>query len=157
EGTLPGATIVSRGTLPFDNLWQASGAIGPAPPLAAAASGLGALSLPGSADGAVRQVPIFVAAGHALMPGLAAESLRLATGASSYLIEAEPPTLVVGSRRIALSRDGLLRLVPMAPWRRVTRTLSAVDILQGRGGVDRLAGAVVLLGGSAPELGGLRK
>jgi adenylate cyclase len=157
DGALPGAVIVSRGVLPFDNLWQASGAIGPVPPLAAAASGLGALSLPGSADGAIRQVPVFVAAGRVLMPSLAAEALRLAAGASSYLIEGEPPTLVVGSRRVALSRDGLLRLVPVAPWRRVTRTLSAVDILEGRVDGGRLAGALVLLGGSAPELGGLRR
>src|SRR5262249_9815897 len=157
DGALPGAAIVSRGTLPFDHLWQASGAIGPAPPLAAAASRLGALSLPGSADGAIRQVPVFVAAGPVLMPGLAAEALRLAGGASSYLIEGEPPTLVVGSRRVALSRDGLLRLAPVAPWRRVARTLSAVDILEGRADGGRLAGALVLLGGSPPGLGGLRK
>ena len=91
------------------------------------------------------------------MPGLAAEALRLASGASSYLVEAEPPTLVVGSRRVALSRDALLRLVPVAAWRRVARTLSAVDVLEGRADGRRLAGALVLLGGSAPELGGLRK
>jgi adenylate cyclase len=156
-GTLPGAVIASRGSLPFDDLWQAAGAIGSTLPLAAAASGLGALSLPGSADGAIRQVPVFVAAGRVLMPGLAAEVLRLASGASSYLIEGEPPTLVVGSRRVALSRDGLLRLVPVAAWRRVARTLSAVDVLGGRADGGRLAGALVLLGGSAPELGGLRK
>ena len=157
HGTLPGAAVASRGSLPFDDLWQAAGAIGPTPPLAAAASGLGALSLPGSADGAIRQVPVFIAAGRVLMPGLAAEALRLASGASSYLIEGEPPTLVVGSRRVALSRDALLRLVPMAAWRRVARTLSAVDVLEGRADGGRLAGALVLLGGSAPELGGLRK
>ena len=157
SGTLPGAAIVSRGSLPFDDLWQAAGAIGPTPPLLAAASGLGALSLPGSADGAIRQVPVFVATGRVLMPGLAAEALRLASGASSYLVEDEPPTLVVGSRRIALPRDGLLRLMPVAPLRRVARTLSAVDILEGRADGGRLAGALVLLGGSAPELGGLRK
>jgi adenylate cyclase len=157
DGTLPGAVIASRGSLPFDDLWQAAGAIGPTPPLAAAASGLGALSLPGSADGAIRQVPVFVAAGRVLMPGLAAEVLRLASGASNYLIEGEPPTLVVGSRRVALSCDGLLRLVPVAARRRVARTLSAVDVLGGRADGGQLAGAVVLLGGSAPELGGLRK
>src|SRR5258707_5216775 len=157
RGTLPGAGVGSRGSLPFDDLWQAAGAIGPTPPLAAAASGLGALSLPGSADGAIRQVPVFIAAGRVLMPGLAAEALRLASGASSYLIEGEPPTLVVGSRRVALSRDGLLRLVPVAARRRVARTLSAVDVLEGRAGDGQLAGALVLLGGSAPELGGLRK
>ena len=157
DGTLPSAAIVSRGALPFDDLWQAAGAIGPTPPLGAAASGLGALSLPGSADGAIRQVPVFVTAGHILMPGLAAEALRLASGASSYLIEGEPPTLVVGSRRVALSRNGLLRLVPVAPWRRVARTISAIEVLEGRAEGERLAGALVLLGGSAPELGGLRK
>src|SRR6516164_5893350 len=102
DRTLPGASIVSRGSLPFDDLWQAAGAIGPAPPLAAAARGLGALSLPGSTDGAVRRVPVFVAVGRVLMPGLAAEALRLASGASSYFIEGEPPTLVVGRRRVAL-------------------------------------------------------
>src|SRR6266849_2835134 len=120
HGTLPGAAIASRGSLPFDDLWQAAGAIGPTLPLAAAA-------------------------------------LRLASGVSSYLIEGEPPTLAVGSRRVALSRDGLLRLVPVAAWRRVARTLSAVDVLEGRADGGRLAGALVLLGGSAPELGGLRK
>src|SRR5882757_7625920 len=157
HGTLSGAAIASRGSLPFDDLWQAAGAIGPTLPLAAAAGGLGALSLPGSADGAIRQVPVFIAAGRVLMPGLAAEALRLASGASSFLIEGEPPTLVIGSRRVALSRDGLLRLVPVAAWRRVARTLSAVDVLEGRADGGRLAGALVLLGGSAPELGGLRK
>jgi adenylate cyclase len=157
NGTLPGVAVVSRGPLPFDDLWQTTGAIGPTESLAAAASGLGALSLPGSADGAIRQVPLFVAAGGVLMPGLATEALRLAEGASSYRIEADPPTLVVGNRQLALSRDALLRLVPAAPSRRAARTLSAVDVLEGQTGGDRLASAIVLLGGSAPQLGGLRK
>src|SRR4029077_2500449 len=131
--------------------------IGPTPLLAAAARGLGALSLPGSADGAIRRVPVFVAVGRVLMPCLPAEALRLAFGASSYLIEGEPPALVVGSRRVALSRDGLLRLPPAPPWRRVGRTLSAIDVLEGRADRGRLTDALVLLGGSAPELNGLRR
>jgi adenylate cyclase len=157
SGLLPGATVVSRGPLPFDDLWQATGAIGPTESLAAAASGVGALSLPGSADGAIRQVPVFVAAGGVLMPGLAAEALRLAEGALSYRIEADPPRLAVGNLQLALAHDALLRLLPAAPWRRAARTLSAVDILQGPAADGRLAGAIVLLGGSAPQLGGLRK
>ncbi|WP_407155247.1 CHASE2 domain-containing protein [Bradyrhizobium sp. STM 3557] len=157
NGTLPGAAVVTRGPLPLDDLWQTTGAIGPTESLAAAASGLGALSLPGSADGAIRQVPLFVAAGGVLMPGLATEALRLAEGAASYRIEADPPTLVVGNRQLALSHDALLRLAPVAPSRRATRTVSAVDVLEGQVGDGRLAGAIVLLGGSAPQLGGLRK
>jgi adenylate cyclase len=154
---MTGAPIVSRGPLPFDDLWQAAGAIGPPPPLAAAAGGLGTLALPGSTDGGIRQVPVFVAVGGVLMPGLATEALRLASGVSSYLVESEPPTLVVGNRRIALSRDGLLRLAPAAAGHHAARTLSAVDVLEGRAEAGRLTGALVLLGGSAPELGGLRK
>ena len=157
DRALPGASIVSRGSLPFDDLWQAAGAIGPTLSLAAEARGLGALSLPGSTDGAIRQVPVFVAVGRVLLPGLAAEALRLAVGASSYLIEGEPATLVVGDRHVALSRDGLLRLAPGSPWRRAARTLSAIDVLEGRIDRGRLTDAVVLLGGSAPELNGLRK
>jgi adenylate cyclase len=157
DGALPGPPIVSRGSLPFDELWQAAGAVGPTPPLAAAAGGLGALSLPGSSDGAIRQVPVFVAVGGVLMPGLAAEALRLASGASSYLIESDPPSVVVGSRRVALSRDGLLRLLPSSSRRRASRTLSALDVLEGRADRGRLTDALVLIGGSAPQLNGLRK
>lgn len=156
-GGLPAASIVSRGALPFDDLWQAAGAIGPTPPLFAAARGLGALSLPGGADGAIRQVPVFVAVGRVLMPSLAAEAVRLASGASSYLIENEPPALVVGNRRMPLPRDGLLRLAPESPGRRIYRTLSAIDVIEGRVDRDQLKDTLVLLGGSAPELNGLRK
>jgi adenylate cyclase len=157
EAAMTGAAIVSRGSLPFDDLWQAAGAIGPPPPLAAAAKGLGTLALPGSTDGGIRQVPVFVAVGRVLMPGLAVEALRLASGASSYLIEGDPPMLAVGNRRIALSRDGMLRLAPAVPGHHAARTLSAVNVLEGRADTGRLSGALVLLGGSAPELGGLRK
>jgi adenylate cyclase len=157
DRALPAASIVSRGALPFDDLWQAVGAIGPTPPLLAGARGLGALSLPGSADGAIRQVPVFVAVDRVLMPGLAAEAVRLAFGASSYFIENDPPTLVISSRRIALPHDGLLRLAPGSPSRHMVRTLSAVDVIEGRFDRDRLKDALVLLGGSAPELNGLRK
>jgi adenylate cyclase len=157
DRALPGASIISRGRLPFEDLWQAAGAIGPTTPLVAAARGLGALSMPGSRDGAVRHVPVFVAIDRKLMPGIASEAIRLALGASSYLIEDEPPTLVVGGRRIVLSRDGLLRLAPGSLHRRAARTVSAIDLLEGRVDRERLKGAIVLLGGSAPELGGLRK
>src|SRR6195256_687689 len=157
HGPLPGGAIAGRRAPPCAGCGRAGRTMGATRPLAAAASGLGALSLPGSADGAIRQVPVFIAAGRVLMPGLAAEALRLASGASSYLVEGEPPTLVVGSRRVALSHDALLRLVPVAAWRRAARPLSAVDVLEGRADGSRLAGALVLLGGSAPELGGLRK
>src|SRR5262249_5499190 len=133
------------------------GMIGPTPALAAAAEGLGALALPGGADGMIRQVPLFVVAGQTPLPGLAIDALRLVRGASSFLIEASPPSLAVGDHRIALPSDGLLRLLPVATTRHAARTLSAGDLLDGRADVMRLFGTLVIIGGSSPELGGLRK
>jgi adenylate cyclase len=155
QNTLSGPPIVSRGPLPFDELWQAAGAVGPPSSLAEAASGIGALSLPGSGDGVIRQVPLFVAAGDTVLPGFAVEAVRLARGASTLMIESDPPALTIGSRRLALPRDGLLRMVPVAQERH--STLAATDVLNDRGDLGRLTGALVVLGGSAPELGGLRK
>lgn len=155
--TLSAPPIVTRGALPFDDLWQTAGVIGPAPTLAAAAEGFGALSLPGGADGTIRQVPLFVFAGQTLLPGLAIDALRLARGASSFVIESSPPSLAVGDHRIALPSDGLLRMLPFTTARHAARTLSAGDLLDGRGDTTRLLGALVFIGGSSPELGGLRK
>jgi adenylate cyclase len=151
------APIVSRSALPFSALWGATGAIGPAPALAATAEGFGAISLPGDADGMIRHVPLFVLAGQTLLPGLAVDALRLMNGASSFLIDASPPTVMVGDRRIALPSDGLLRLLPFTTAQHVARTLSAADVLEGRVDGKRLVGALAIIGGSAPELGGLRK
>jgi adenylate cyclase len=158
DNTLSGAPVVTRGALPFNELWRATGAIGPAPALAAAAEGFGALPLPGGADGMIRHVPLFVVAGETLLPGLAIDALRLMRGASSFLIEASPPALAVGDLRIALPSDGLLRLLPVTTSRHAARTLSAVDLFDGRADARRLSGALAFIGGSSPELGGgLRK
>jgi adenylate cyclase len=158
DSTLSGAPTVTRGALPFNDLWGGAGAVGPAPVLAAAAEGLGALSLPGGADGMIRHVPLFVeVGGQTLLPGLAIDALRLTRGASSFLVEASPPTVAVGDRRFALPSDGLLRLLPFTTAQHAARTLSAVDLLEGHGDAERLFGALVIIGGSAPELNGLRK
>jgi len=128
HGTLSGAAVASRGSLPFERFVAGRGRDRADAAVRGAASGLGAaLRLPGSAwSHSVRSRSSFP--GRVLMPGLAAEALRLASGASSYLVEASPRRWSSGSRRVALSRDALLRLVPVAAWRRVARTLSAVDV-----------------------------
>src|SRR5262249_26551349 len=152
------APVLARGALPFPDLWRTTGAIGPAPSLAAAAEGIGALWLPGDADGMIRRVPLFVeVASQTLLPGLAVDALRLARGASSFLIEDSPPAVAVGNRRFALPSDGTLRLLPFTTAQHDARTLSAANLLEGRADTRRLFGALVIIGGSPPELGGLRK
>jgi adenylate cyclase len=76
SNTLSGAPTVTRGALPFTGLWRTTGAIGPARALAAAAEGFGALSLPGSVDGTIRHVPLFVeVAGQMLGPSVAVDAI----------------------------------------------------------------------------------
>ena len=154
---VPGVPIATRGPLPIDKLWRGSGAVGPLPLLADAAAGIGALSLPGDADGMVRRVPLLVGVADTLRPGLALEAVRLARQASAYLIQSDPATVTTGDLSMPLPRDALLRLLPVTAEHHATRTISVADVMNGTADASRLTGAIVLLGASAPELGGLRQ
>ena len=148
--------VLRRGSVALADIWRAPGATDPVAPLAEAAAGIGIMSLPGDADGKVRRVPLLVGVGDALRPGLAVEAVRLAQPASTLIVEAGPQRLLIGNLKLALPADGFLRLAPVNVDRPAARTISALDVVQGTGNSARLAGAVVLIGGSAPELGGLR-
>ena len=147
--------IVARGSLPIRDLWRSPGAVGPASELGTAAQGIGALSLPGDADG-VRRVPLLVAAADVVLPGLALEAIRVGKQASAYLIQSENGTLKVGELVLPLPADGLLRLVPGFVDPHTTRTLAAADLINRQADATSLHGAVAVIGSSAPELGGLR-
>jgi adenylate cyclase len=156
-GKGPAAAAVLVGGKPdFDGLWQASGAIGPVETIAAAATGFGILALPGDGDARIRHVPLLVAAGGTLRPGLALEIVRLATEAGAYVVDGENGMLRVGAQSFALTGDGMLRLRPGSAADDGARTIPAAQILSPGAARARLAGAIVLLGSSAPELGGLR-
>jgi adenylate cyclase len=160
-GSVPAAPILVRGPLPLRSLWRGAGAIGPPPSLANGVEAIGALSLPANADGVIRRVPLFVGAGDRLLPGFASETVRLLLRAADYTLQSEPPELHLGDTRLALPSDGLLRLFPVGQDIHAARTISAIDLLQGvsngASNSGRIAGAVVIVGGSAPELGGLRQ
>ena len=117
----------------------------------------GASSLPAESDGVVRYVPLLVAVGDQLMPGLSIEfvELRVARPPSAPV---EPAHADDGRPANSAQRGRLLRLIPNAAiTAHDNRTVSAVDILNQRTSAARLNGATVLIGGSAPELGGLRQ
>ncbi|WP_159715557.1 CHASE2 domain-containing protein [Geminicoccus flavidas] len=152
---LPGPPFLVAGRPDLRGLWRSDGGTGPAPVLATAASGLGALSLPGDPDGRVRRVPLLVAAGPAVLPGLALETLRLASGSAGYRLLAPPDgplRLEVGGRELPLPADGFLPLGPKALPE--PRSLSARTVLSGK--TEGMQGGIVLIGSSAPESGGLR-
>ena len=150
---LPGVAMLVRGNPALSPLWSAPGAVGPNPILLAGANGLGALSLPGDADGVLRRVPLLVRIGDKLHAGLAPEAVRLARQAATYIIDAGPQ-LRAGDVAVAVPPGGLLRLAPALA--QAGATLSAADIVAGKLDAARQQGAIVLVGGAAPELGGLR-
>ena len=75
----PGVPVLVRGHIEVPEIWQATGAIGPLPTIAATGHGFGAMVLAGDANGEVRRVPLLVAIGGHLRPGFAVEMLKSAT------------------------------------------------------------------------------
>lgn len=138
-------------------LWQESGFILPPDPLRDAAAGIGIIAVPGDGDGNVRRIPLLVAGGTQLIPGLATELARVSRGAPLLAVDGRPRSLLIGTARFALPSDGMLRLVPgrEPSWRE--RTVAASDVLARKAeAIGRLSGRIALVGSSAPEVGGLR-
>lgn len=133
-------------------VWAAPGAEGPCPAFAASAS-LGAVSLIGDSGARVRGVPVAVQVGGQIWPGLAVELLRRAGRGIPVLGAA---TMRQGEGRFALLAPGQVRVRPSDAGQVAARTVAAADVLAGRVPPDRMAGALVLVGSSRPERGGLR-
>lgn len=150
-----GPALLIHGDPGGARLWRAPGAEGPTTVLAEPAAALAADVLSGDADGMVRRVPLVVEVAGEERPGLALEAVRVALGADHLELDHGQRRFVVGSISGALGDDGMLRLVPPTPSRRPT-IVSAADLLAGAGSAAIPKGALVFLGGSAPELGGLR-
>lgn len=154
---VPGVPVLARHPIVLDDIWRMTGGIGPMTPLVEATKGLGALSLPGDADGKIRRVPLLVGTGDATRPGLALEAVRLFQRSPVYTVDSGPQRIIVGELELPLPSDGMLRLVGGDIRKQEARTISAVDVVNNATERTRLAGAIVLIGGSAPELGGLRE
>ena len=150
------AAVLIRGPVTLDDVWRAPGAGEPLALLDDVSAGNGIISLPGDPDGRVRRVPLLAAVDKTLHPGLAVEAVRLSQHASNVILEARPQRLVIGNLKVPLPSDGFLRLVPVRPGRQAERTVSALEIIQNEATRAPLDGAIALIGGSAPELGGLR-
>src|SRR5205807_399857 len=73
NNNVPHVAVLMRGQPALPGIWQVRGATGPVSVLAESAAGLGALALPGDADGLVRRAGLFVSVGGELRPGLALE------------------------------------------------------------------------------------
>jgi serine phosphatase RsbU (regulator of sigma subunit) len=126
------------------------------PEIAAAESGQGAVDQVPDHDGITRRVPLFVYAGGNLVPNLALEMLRVATGARAVGIVAGGDGVkgaTLGSFFFPSDRNG--RVYPYFMPFYDARFISAADLLDGSYDPARLQGAAVLLGSSVTGLADL--
>ncbi len=142
-------------------------AVLPIPVLREAAGGLGATNWLPDKDQIVRKVPLFLRVGDQLMPALALEALRVALGASTFVLRASNASgtsafgsktglnaIAVGGIEIPTGAHGIVRprYSPTDP----RRILSAADLLEGRVAADQVRGRVIFVGTTAVGLGDIR-
>jgi adenylate cyclase len=151
---LPATPVLVRERPNLGRIWRVPGVIGPTPELADAATGFGALAMAADPDGPIRRVPLLVLAGGWARASLAVETVLRARQGSTLMV-GPGSRLRIGDIGVPLGTDAQLRLVPSTGhWE--SHTISAVDLLDHPERRQSLVGQIVLLGGSAPELGGLR-
>jgi adenylate cyclase len=155
----PKASFAYIGESPMAAIPPISGAVVPLQTLGEAAQGIGDTRMSSLQENAiVRIMPMFQSDGTQLVPSLALEALRVAQGASTYIVEStpeEPVSLVavkIGDFEIPTTRTGglWLYLTPDRP----DRYISASKVLQGS--AEDLAplveGHIVFVGTSAAGL-----
>ena len=152
---LPSTPVLMAAPARLPGIWRADGVVGPMPEIASAAQGFGTMALAADRDGPIRRVPLLVSTAGILRPGLAVETVRLAQGAGALLVDPRG-WLHIGAVAVPLGADAALRLVPRPPSGSRRRTVSATMLLDDARLGSMLTGRIVLIGGSAPELGGLR-
>ncbi|MEO8883025.1 MAG: adenylate/guanylate cyclase domain-containing protein, partial [Devosia sp.] len=162
----PKASFATGGDDPKTYLPNYRGGVSNLPVLTSAASGIGFFSFPPSSDGVVRALPLVALAQGNLYPALSVEALRLAQGASSFIVRSTGASGEADTGQPAMTalKDGAFAM-PTGPAGEFTiyfsglpdmPTISAAD-LAGDAGItpaiaDKLQGRIVLIGTSAVGL-----
>jgi len=127
------------------------------PVLDEAAKGVGLVTFGADLDGVVRRVPAAVDVAGQIIPTLAIETLRVATGQQTIAIRTGKGGVEgIVLKGVAIPTDGEAHIwVHYAP-PGFDRYVSAADILAGRVDPKRFANRVVLVGTSAAGLGDIK-
>ncbi|MDO9525132.1 MAG: adenylate/guanylate cyclase domain-containing protein [Gemmobacter sp.] len=136
-------------------LWSVAGAEAACPAFAQAARAVAPVSLVGDRDARVRRIAAVVAVAGTPYPALAVEAVRIARADPAPMLGLGP-WLRISKDILPLEGAALLRFRPSDPAVWAGRTFAATDVLTGQADPDRLVGAVVLVGSSLPQRGGLR-
>ena len=150
------------GETPTSLLAHLNGALAPIPVLAEAASGLGFLNWLPDNDRVVRQVPLLLDINDQIQPSLAMETLRVAQGASSYVVKSanafgassgasnQVEAIKVGDLVVPTQAGGDLRVWFARSDPR--RSIPAWKALEPGADLSDLAGKMVFVGASASLL-----
>jgi adenylate cyclase len=163
----PKSGFAFAGDDPMQFLPAFAGAQGNLAPLDIAAMGIGSMNLLPNHDGVVRQVPLFFRHGDRIVPSLAAEALRVAQGASTYVLKSSNASgetafgqrtglnhIRIGNIEVATDAAGALTL----KFRQSNPQsfIPAWKLMAGEIGESQIAGNIVLIGTSTPGLLDLR-
>ncbi len=149
--------MVFKGDPPFDSVFPYAGAVSTLPVLTEGAAGNGALNAIPDTDGLIRKVPILMRVRDQFLPGLAAETLRTAQGASTYIVTTTPTGVEqvrIGAFDIPTDRHGHV-WVHFTPYQQ-ERYIPAWEVLEEGFDSTRLEGHLVLIGTSAAGLKDIR-
>lgn len=140
-----------------------SGAVRTLTAIEALAAGNGALNVTVDHDGVIRRVPMVVRLGDAIYPTLAAEALRVAQGARSYVIKSAGASgeeslgtrtgiaaVRIGAFEAPTDKHGQMWVYYSNP--AAERFIPAWKVLQGEVEREEVEGFIVLLGSSATGL-----
>ncbi len=122
-----------------------------------AASGVGMFSILSEPDGLIRRVPLAFRVDGKVVPALAIELLRVATGGDALAIKRDSAGVVgviVGGTMVPTERDGRFWVYYRSDVAK--NYVSAVDLLDGRITDAALKGKLVLIGSSAIGLQDIR-
>ncbi len=165
--------FVLAGDDPVPALRQFSGLVQPLPALREATSGLGAIQYVPDQDLIIRRVPLVFATGPAngkiIVPGLAAEALRVAQppGSATPIIKTNQASgeygfggqtfvvsIKIGQFEIPVEHDGALRVHYAGT--QAGRTIPAWKVFEGAVPRDEIDGRIILIGSRAASLFDLR-
>jgi adenylate cyclase len=169
-GTLtmpPKAGFAIAGDDPRPFIPNFAGGAGNLPMFEQVAAGIGSINWIPDRDQVLRRVPLIYRVGDTFVPTLFVEALRVAQGASTYVLKASNASgetafgqrsglnhIRVGDLEIPTDADGAiwLKFRPTAP----KTFISAADVLAGTVRQSEIEGRIILVGTSAPALLDLR-
>jgi adenylate cyclase len=161
--TKAGIAVAGEDVRPFAPSFN--GAVSSLAELEQASAGNGALNSDPESDGIMRRVPLFFHLRGKLYPSLAMEALRVAQGASTYILKTATASgqkgnghgfdaVRVGAVSIPTDPEGELWLYFTRP--APERYISARRVLDDRADLHAVSGAIVLIGTSAAGLKDIR-